>query len=72
VLTPPLRIAPSTASPGKLFEATVTLTSARVTARAADRLWRKWDTAASTWTRLSAGGAFLVARGLGGVRATVG
>ena len=35
------------------------------------RLWRKWDTEANAWTRLADGGEFLVARGLGDIRATV-
>jgi beta-glucosidase len=35
------------------------------------RMWRRWDTARSAWTRLADGGRLLVARGLGDVRATV-
>jgi beta-glucosidase len=35
------------------------------------RLWRRWDTAAGRWSRLSGSGRLLVARGLGDVRATV-
>jgi len=35
------------------------------------RLWRKWDTAANGWTRLGPGGEFLIARGLGDIRATL-
>ena len=45
--------------------------SARVTVGTDPRLWRKWDTAASAWTRLAGGGEFLVARGLGDIRAVV-
>ena len=45
--------------------------SRRVTVRADPRMWRKWDTATGTWSRLAGGGAFLVARGLGDIRATV-
>jgi len=45
--------------------------SARVTVQNDSRLWRKWDTATSSWTRLADGGTFLVARGLGDIRATV-
>ena len=45
--------------------------SARVTVQTDSRLWRKWDTATSSWTRLADGGTFLVARGLGDIRATV-
>jgi beta-glucosidase len=36
-----------------------------------DRLWRRWDTAAGRWSRLSPGGRLLVARGLGDIRATL-
>jgi len=35
------------------------------------RLWRRWDTARAEWAELDAGGALLVARGLGDVRASV-
>jgi beta-glucosidase len=35
------------------------------------RLWRRWDTAANTWTGLPDGGQLLVARGLGDIRATI-
>ena len=35
------------------------------------RLWRRWDTATDTWTRLSEGGQLLIARGLGDIRATI-
>jgi beta-glucosidase len=45
--------------------------SARVTVRTDRRLWRKWDTASSSWTRIADGGTFLVARGLGDIRASV-
>ena len=45
--------------------------SARVTVQTDARLWRRWDTAAGRWARLADGGEFLVARGLGDVRATV-
>ncbi|MCU7728707.1 glycoside hydrolase family 3 C-terminal domain-containing protein [Actinoplanes sp. KI2] len=46
--------------------------SARVTVRTDPRLWRRWDEATGSWGRLSEGGTFLVARGLGDIRATVG
>ncbi|GIE94969.1 beta-glucosidase family protein [Paractinoplanes rishiriensis] len=47
--------------------------SAEVTVHPDERLWRSWDTAAGTWTRLpDEGGEFLVARGLGDIRATLG
>jgi beta-glucosidase len=45
--------------------------SARVTVQTDARMWRRWDTAAGAWTRLADGGEFLVARGLGDIRATV-
>jgi beta-glucosidase len=45
--------------------------SARVTVPTDRRLWRRWDTAANAWTRLADGGEFLVARGLGDIRAVV-
>ena len=32
------------------------------------RLWRRWDTAANTWSTLASGGELLVARGLGDIR----
>jgi beta-glucosidase len=32
------------------------------------RMWRRWDTAATAWARLSGSGELLVARGLGDVR----
>ncbi|WP_030441963.1 beta-glucosidase family protein [Actinoplanes subtropicus] len=45
--------------------------SALVTVQPDERLWRRWDSAASSWRRLAGGGEFLVARGLGDIRATV-
>lgn len=36
-----------------------------------DRLWRRWDTAAGHWTRLSPGGRLLLARGLGDIHTTL-
>jgi beta-glucosidase len=45
--------------------------SARVTVRTDRRLWRKWNTETNDWTRLADGGEFLVARGLGDIRATL-
>jgi beta-glucosidase len=45
--------------------------SARVTVHTDRRLWRRWDTSTGTWARLSNGGEFLVARGLGDIRAAV-
>ncbi len=46
--------------------------AARITVHTDRRLWRRWDTAAHTWSeRLADGGEFLVARGLGDIRATV-
>ena len=45
--------------------------SARVTVHTDRRLWRKWDTATGSWGRLADRGSFLVARGLGDIRATV-
>ncbi|MGK5681809.1 beta-glucosidase family protein [Actinoplanes sp. URMC 104] len=46
--------------------------SARVTVHTDRRLWRKWDAASHSWSgRLADGGQFLVARGLGDIRATV-
>jgi beta-glucosidase len=35
------------------------------------RLWRRWDTAAGRWDRLSPGGRLHIARGLGDIRATL-
>ncbi|MGX6608526.1 beta-glucosidase [Micromonosporaceae bacterium Da 78-11] len=45
--------------------------SARITVHTDRRLWRRWDTATGSWGRLADGGSFLVARGLGDIRATV-
>jgi beta-glucosidase len=45
--------------------------SARVVVEPDPLLWRKWDTATNSWTRLADGGEFLVARGLGDIRAVV-
>ena len=45
--------------------------SARVTVETDARLWRKWDSKSGSWGRLADGGEFLVARGLGDVRATL-
>jgi beta-glucosidase len=45
--------------------------SARVTVHTDRRLWRKWNTESNNWTRLADGGEFLVARGLGDIRATL-
>ena len=45
--------------------------SARVTVPTDSRMWRRWSTADAAWTTLADGGSFLVARGLGDVRATV-
>ncbi|MFI5890391.1 beta-glucosidase [Actinoplanes sp. NPDC051513] len=45
--------------------------SAQVTVPTDPRLWRKWDTATSSWARLADGGELLVARGLGDIRAVV-
>jgi beta-glucosidase len=45
--------------------------SARVEVACDPRMWRRWDTGARTWVRLT-GGSLLVARGLGDVRATIG
>jgi beta-glucosidase len=45
--------------------------SARVTVQTDPRLWRKWDETSESWTRLADGGDFLVARGLGDIRAVV-
>ncbi|HEY7271995.1 MAG TPA: glycoside hydrolase family 3 C-terminal domain-containing protein [Actinoplanes sp.] len=35
------------------------------------RMWRRWDVSANRWGRLTGAGQFLVARGLGDIRATV-
>jgi beta-glucosidase len=45
--------------------------SARVAVHTDRRMWRRWDTASGTWGRLRNGGTFLVARGLGDIRASV-
>ena len=45
--------------------------SVPVEVRTDERLWRSWDAAANTWTRLPDGGQLLVARGLGDIRATL-
>jgi beta-glucosidase len=45
--------------------------SARVTVPTDRRLWRRWDAEAGAWSRLADGGTFLVARGLGDIRASV-
>jgi beta-glucosidase len=45
--------------------------SARVTVPTDGRLWRRWNTESGGWERLSGGGALLVARGLGDIRATL-
>jgi beta-glucosidase len=45
--------------------------SARVTVPTDRRMWRTWNTAAGRWDRLGRGGQFLIARGLGDVRATL-
>lgn len=45
--------------------------SARVTVATDSRLWRRWDPETSSWSRLANGGQFLVARGLGDIRAVV-
>jgi beta-glucosidase len=45
--------------------------SVRVTVRTDRRMWRKWDADSASWTRIADGGTFLVARGLGDIRASV-
>ncbi|GIM88474.1 beta-glucosidase family protein [Paractinoplanes toevensis] len=45
--------------------------SARVVVETDPLLWRKWDTTTDSWSRLADGGEFLVARGLGDIRAVV-
>jgi beta-glucosidase len=45
--------------------------SARVTVRTDRRLWRRWDADSGSWGRIADGGTFLVARGLGDIRASV-
>jgi beta-glucosidase len=46
--------------------------SVRVTVKTDRRMWRRWDTEANAWGRLADRGEFLVARGLGDIRASVG
>ena len=53
---------PVTVAPGR---------SARLTVTTDRRMWRTWNTAAGRWDRLGRGGQFLIARGLGDVRATL-
>ena len=43
--------------------------SATVQVRCDGRMWRRWDAASGSWTRLDGGATLLVARGLGDVRA---
>jgi beta-glucosidase len=50
------------AEPGESVTAEVTTDS---------RMWRRWDSEANGWTRLSGAGQLLVARGLGDIRASV-
>ncbi|MFC3739116.1 beta-glucosidase family protein [Paractinoplanes deccanensis] len=45
--------------------------SARVTVHTDRRMWRTWNAEKGEWGRLADGGEFLVARGLGDIRATV-
>lgn len=45
--------------------------SARVTVTTDRRLWRTWNPATNEWDRLRPGGALLIARGLGDIRATL-
>jgi len=45
--------------------------SARVRVQTDDRLWRAWDTATGSWSRIADGGRLLVARGLGDVRVSL-
>jgi beta-glucosidase len=45
--------------------------SARITVPTDRRMWRKWNTATDSWDRLGPGGEFLIARGLGDIRATL-
>ena len=45
--------------------------SARITVPTDRRMWRTWNTATNSWDRLGPGGEFLVARGLGDIRATL-
>jgi beta-glucosidase len=45
--------------------------SATVTVTPDSRMLRRWDTVAGAWAPLSSGGRYVVARGLGDVRASV-
>ncbi|GIF20668.1 beta-glucosidase [Actinoplanes tereljensis] len=45
--------------------------AARVVVETDPRLWRRWNPTTNTWSRLADGGEFLVARGLGDIRAVV-
>ncbi|MBO9553401.1 glycoside hydrolase family 3 C-terminal domain-containing protein [Cellulomonas sp.] len=45
--------------------------SARVRVQTDARLWRAWDAASGSWSRIADGGRLLVARGLGDVRASL-
>jgi beta-glucosidase len=45
--------------------------SARVEVSTDARLWRRWDTGSSSWTRIADRGRLLVARGLGDIRASL-
>jgi len=45
--------------------------SVPVQVRTDPRLWRRWDSGAGAWARLSGAGQLLVARGLGDVRCTI-
>ncbi len=53
---------PVTVAPGR---------SARVTVSTDRRMWRRWNTDAARWDRLGPGGEYLIARGLGDIRATL-
>ena len=61
----PVRLAgwePVTGAPGR---------SARITVATDRRMWRTWNTEAARWDRLGPGGEFLIARGLGDIRAVL-
>jgi beta-glucosidase len=45
--------------------------SQRVQVETDRRMWRRWNTEASTWQTLSGRGQLIIARGLGDVRATL-
>jgi beta-glucosidase len=45
--------------------------SARITVPTDRRMWRTWNTSTNSWDRLGPGGEFLIARGLGDIRATL-